>query len=308
MSTSGDRPQSAPAQKKRKKKKARPWYRTAVQIFFFVLVAAITFNQALAEYWGRSLPFLASASLHAICPFGGVVSAYDFVTSGRYTQKIHSSSWILMWAGFILAIGFGPLICGWVCPLGTFQQWMAQVGRKLFGKKFNHMIPANIDKPLRYVRYLVLAVVIYLTAASSKLIFQDYDPYFALFNFWSPEVASSALLILAVTVAASLLMERPWCKYLCPYGAVLGLFNLIRIFPIRREAATCIDCKLCDRNCPMNITVSTASAVRDHQCISCMNCTSEQFCPVADTVDFTTQRGPARPPSGVAAIKEEVSK
>ncbi len=289
----------------KKKKKAKPWYRSAVQIFFFGLVALITLNEALFEFYGKSIPFLATASLHAICPFGGVVSIYEFVTAGKYTQKIHASSFILMWAAFILAIGFGPLICGWVCPLGSFQQWTAKIGRKIYGKKYNHMVPEKADKPLRYTRYLVLGLVIYATATTTKLVFQDYDPYFALFNFWSSEVATTALIILGATIVASMFIERPWCKYLCPYGALLGLFNFLRIFRIRREESTCIDCKLCDRNCPMNITISTAGAIRDHQCISCMNCTSEQFCPVANTVDFTTQRDSIVPPADID-VKEEV--
>lgn len=305
MTTDVDKSKLA-ATKPKKKKKARPWYRTAVQIFFFTLVALITLNEALVELGRQTIPFLATASLHAICPFGGVVSIYEFVTAGRFAPKVHSSSFILMWAAFILAVGFGPLICGWVCPLGSFQQWIAKLGRKLQGKRYNHLIPAHVDRPLRYTRYLVLAVVIFFTASTRKLVFQDYDPYFALFNFWSSEIAWTALLILGVTIVASAWVERPWCKYLCPYGAVLGLFNLFRIFRIRREASTCINCKLCDRNCPMNITISTATAVKDHQCIACMNCTSEQFCPVADTVDFTTRRDAGIMPATESTSKEEV--
>jgi len=287
MTEASEATQALPA-KPKKKKKSRPWYRTGVQIFFFMLVTLISVNEALSLS-GQSIPFVTKASLHAICPFGGVVSIYEFVTAGKFVQKIHNSSFILMMAAFVLAIGFGPLICGWVCPLGSFQQWTAKVGRKIHGKKYNHMIPAGIDSKLRYTRYLVLAVVIYVTATTGKLVFQDYDPYFALFNFWSIEVAPAALIILGTTVALALFIERPWCKYACPYGAVLGLFNFVRIFKIRREVSTCINCKLCDRNCPMNITISTQQRVRDHQCIACMNCTSEQFCPVADTVEFSTK-------------------
>ncbi len=279
---------------KKKKKKARPWYRSAVQIFFFALVVLITVNEYLAES-GQSIPFIGKASLHAICPFGGVVSIYEFVTAGTFVQKIHNSSFILMIAAFILAIGFGPLICGWVCPLGSFQEWTAKLGRKINGKKYNRMVPRQVDSKLRYIRYLVLALVLYVTATTGKLIFQDYDPYFALFNFWSTEVAPMGLTILGIIIVLSLFIERPWCKYACPYGAVLGLFNFIRIFKIRREVSTCINCKLCDKNCPMNIEVSTHQQVRDHQCIACMNCTSEQFCPVADTVEFSSGRSRALP-------------
>ena len=89
-------------------------------------------------------------------------------------------------------------------------------------------------------------------------------------------------------IGASLFVDRPFCKYACPYGAVLGVFNLFRIFKIKRNAPTCIDCKACDRACPMNIPVSTSGVVRDHQCISCMVCTSEKACPIANTVALTT--------------------
>lgn len=271
-----------------KSKKARPWVRSTVQIFFFLLVVLITLNEFLQES-GMTIPFIASASLHAICPFGGVVSIYEFVTNGILVQKTHESSMILMAAAFILAVGFGPVICGWVCPLGSFQEWIAKLGRRIFGKKYNNFIPAKLDNYLRYIRYAILIWVIYVTATSTKLVFQDYDPYNALFNFWSSEVAPQSMVILGVTIVLSLFIERPWCKYACPYGALLGLFNFVRIFKIRRKNSSCVSCKACDRACPMNIAVSKSNTVRDHQCISCMKCTSEQSCPVANTVEFSTK-------------------
>lgn len=271
-----------------KTKKTRTWYRTSVQIFFFLIVVLITLSEALKEA-GITIPYIGSASLHAICPFGGVVSIYQFATTGLFVQKTHESSFILMFAAFILAIGFGAVICSWVCPLGTFQEWVAKLGRKIFGKKYNHFIPANVDNYLRYMRYVVLAIVIYVTATTTKLMFQDIDPYYALFNFWSSEIALPALIILGITIVLSLFIERPWCKYACPYGAVLGLFNFVRIFKIQRKNSSCISCKACDNACPMNIKVSTTDTVRSHQCIGCMKCTSEQSCPVASTVEFSTK-------------------
>ncbi|MBI4926647.1 MAG: 4Fe-4S binding protein, partial [Anaerolineae bacterium] len=143
---------------------------------------------------------------------------------------------------------------------------------------------------LRFSRYGVLAWVLYMTAVTGKLVFSDVDPYYALFNFWTSEVALGGLVVLGLTLAASLFVERPWCKYACPYGAVLGITNLFRVFGIRREASTCKLDGACDITCPMNIPVSSQSVVRDHQCISCLECTSEARCPVAGTVVFSTGR------------------
>jgi len=126
------------------------WLRRAMQIFFFVLIALIVIN---------------------------------------HNQKIHQSSFVLMVLVFTLAILFGPVFCGWVCPLGSIQEWVGKIGKRIHKRKYNHFIPLKFDRYLRYTRYLVLIWVLYMTATSGKLIFQEIDPYFALFNFWSSEVA-----------------------------------------------------------------------------------------------------------------------
>ncbi len=263
------------------------WIRKVVQIFFFTMVTLLSINHSLAET-GQAIPWLGTASLHALCPFGGVVTIYQYAVSGNFVQKIHESAFILMVVGFFLAILFGPVFCGWVCPLGSVQEWASLLGKKIFRRRFNHFIPARLDTVLRYLRYLVLAWVIYVTAVTGTLVFSEYDPYFALFNFWSSEVALSGLAILGLTLLLSLFVERPWCKYACPYGAVLGISNLFRIFSIRRNESTCKADGACSILCPMNIAVDNKIVVRDHQCISCLECTSEAICPVVKTVQFST--------------------
>ena len=275
---------SRPVRKPIKRRKNN-WIRGWVQLFFFMLIALISINHTLAES-GKGISFLSSASLHALCPFGGVVSLYQFITTGTFVQKVHQSSLILMIIGIVLALLAGPVFCGWVCPLGTFQEWIAKIGKKLFKKRYNHFVPAKVDNVLRYFRYVVLAWVVFMTARSMTLVFANVDPYFALFNFWTSEAAIGGVVVLGMTIVASLFVERPWCKYACPYGAFQGIFNLFRVASLRRNADTCIDCKACDKACPMNIEVSSKSVVRNHQCISCMECTSSAHCPVPQTVDF----------------------
>lgn len=260
--------------------------RRVIQIAFFVLILLMSINHTLTEDGGAGLPLVPEASLHAVCPFGGAETLYTLISTDTYIQKIHPSALVLFAVVALLAVLFGPVFCGWICPLGSIQEWIGKLGRQLFKKKYNHFVPGKLDQVLRYMRYLVLIMVLYLTATSLKLAFLEVDPFHALFNFWSGEVAVGAFLVLGLTLALSLFVERPWCKYACPYGAILGVSNLFRVFSIKRNPDTCIRCKACDRACPMNITVSQGGTVRDHQCISCMECTSERSCPVPATVEL----------------------
>lgn len=261
--------------------KSRRW----VQVGFFLFIAAIAANHGLTEM-GNGISWIPNMSLHAVCPFGGVVTLFTYVTDGLLIKKIHESSLVLMVLVFILSILVGPAFCGWVCPFGSVQEWVGKLGRKIFGKRYNHLIPKKSDRLLGWLRYGVLAWVLIVTAASFDLVFSTVDPYYALFQFWTGEVAVSAIVVLLTVLGLSLIVERPWCRYACPYGALLGITNKFRLFTIRRRAKTCVDCKQCDLVCPMGIEVSTSKKVRDLRCISCMECSSDSACPIPETVEL----------------------
>jgi len=165
---------------------------------------------------------IGSPSLHAVCPFGGVVTIYTYLTEGAFIQKIHQPAFTLMWLVLGLTLLFGPVFCGWICPFGTVQEFIGKIGRKVFKKRYNNFIPSVIDKPLRYLRYVILALVVVNTAIFAKLLFSNFDPYYALFNIWSSEVTRLSLLVLGLTLIGSLFVERSWCKYLCPLGHCWG--------------------------------------------------------------------------------------
>ena len=259
--------------------------RRVSQIFFFGLILLISINHTLVEY-GSEIPFISSVSLHAICPFGGVVTLYQLITVGSFIEKIHLSAVIILFLVILLSFLFGPVFCGWICPFGTYQEWINSIGKKLFKKKFNSIVPKGIKKHLKYLRYLVLIWVVYVTATTTVLMFQEIDPYYALFNFYTGEVGIKALIILGVFTGLSLIESRPFCKYFCPYGAFLSFSNKFRIFSIKRNENTCIQCKKCDNTCPMDIEVSNHKKIRNLQCISCLECTSDNICPVENTVQL----------------------
>ncbi|MGK0466605.1 4Fe-4S binding protein [Clostridium sp.] len=107
------------------------------------------------------------------------------------------SAVVLMGIIFILAIFFGPVFCGWICPLSSFQEWICKIGKRLFKNRYNQFVPKGIDLYMKYYRYLLLIAVVIVTSKSGYLMFTDIDPYYALFNFWSKEVAPKAVALIA---------------------------------------------------------------------------------------------------------------
>jgi uncharacterized protein with FMN-binding domain/NAD-dependent dihydropyrimidine dehydrogenase PreA subunit len=265
--------------------------RQIIQLIVFALAVLVTINHSLIES-GNGISWLSSGYIHYVCPICGVTTIYQyFASSVDWLTKIQNPVSIVLGLSMIMAILFGPLFCGWICPFGAFQDFMALIGEKINKKKYNKFINPKVDGVLRWFRYVTLLVVLYMTAKSAVAVLESINPYHALLNLFVGEFAVIGLVMLLVVVVASLFIQRPWCKYLCPYGAFLGIFNIYRVKAIVREESTCINCKMCDRTCPMNIQVSKVNVVRDHQCISCMECTSKNTCPKVATVKMTGTKG-----------------
>jgi polyferredoxin len=122
--------------------------------------------------------------------------------------------------------------------------------------------------------------------------FAGYDPYVTLFGLHWLFVADSgdywiALLILGLVAAASLVVDRFWCRYLCPLGAALSVVGRFSLLRIRRTASACTDCTLCDKPCPVGIEPSKARPFVSSDCIGCMDCVAT--CPVRGALSIDTR-------------------
>ena len=260
--------------------------RRIVQISFLSLAAAATINHTY-QLNGGGISWLSDAYLHYVCPICGVNTLYNFIVSTTpLVERMFTATAAIIGISMILAILAGSVFCGWICPFGAYQDLISDMGKKIYGNKFNKLINPKVDKYLRYTRYLVLLWVIYLTTKTAYVLMDALNPYHGLLNLLKGEFAIEGLLILAAVTTASFFINRPWCKYICPYGAVLGFSNRFRIIKLKRNTESCIGCKKCDRNCPMNIKVSEKTNISQNQCISCMECTSKNVCPIEKTVTF----------------------
>ena len=254
------------------------WVRHSVQIFFFVLITLFAINHILGETGPVPIPFLPDVSLHAVCPFGGIESAISLLTAGTLAKSLQLSTLVMTAIIIIVTLIFGAVFCSFVCPLGSVQEWIGKIGRKIFKKKYNTFIPQKVHNVLRYFRYVVLIAVMIMTYKAMTLVFLNVDPYYAMYHFFTDEVTIGSLIVLGVTLVGSLFVERPWCKYACPYGAFLGLIGKISIFKIKRSENACTSCTLCSKKCPMNVDIEHKKVIYDGQCNKCLECTEDSIC------------------------------
>jgi polyferredoxin len=249
--------------------------RYAVLTVFLIIVTVATYrHQLLGGGPGGA------ASIHTICPFGGLETLYSYIAGGAYLQRTNISNFILLAGTIVLALLRGRVFCGWICMFGWIQEIPARLGKWIFKKRFSVLLV--IDKPLRYLKYIVLFAVLYFTWGMAALVISPYDPLAAYAHI--PAGFASMVdgyligtIILIGSFVLSFFYDRVFCKYLCPMGAFLGIISKISSYKIKRDEETCINCNKCTKACPVNIDVAKLKSVTDAECINCLECVT--VCP-----------------------------
>jgi polyferredoxin len=258
------------------KKPARPagkaWYRSplalrhAVMLFFFLFLLHVAYDHQVQGGGPRGTP-----SIEAYCPFGGIENLYQFLTTGGYIRRIEPSAMIIAGALLLLTLLFSRGFCGWICPFGSIQEWLGLLGRKIFKKSYNPSGPW--ERRLRYLKYVILVVIIAFTWHLGTLVFRPYDPFLAFFHLGHGfDEMPWAYALLGVTLIGSLKYERFFCKYACPLGAVIGIVGKLGLTRIVREDDGCKGCNLCQKKCWANIDFLSTNVIRDTECNHCLDC------------------------------------
>jgi len=184
----------------------------------------------------------------------------------------------------IMAVSFlgGAWFCGWVCPFGSAQDWVSALGRRFFTSRLK--VSPRVEKFLSWLRYLLLALSI-AGFGYTAFLSRPYQNFSGLLAGHTAYVGWAAWSLLALFLASSLVIDRPFCRYFCLEGAQYGILSLGRLFTIKRNKSSCIGCGACDRACPSGITVSAHPHVRHPACINCMKCAAA--CPVQGCLTYS---------------------
>ncbi|NUN68779.1 MAG: 4Fe-4S binding protein [Bacteroidetes bacterium] len=265
------------------------FFRSSVQLAFVLLCVWIGIEFHLFMRWGMSggtEPYVERPpGVEGFLPISALMGALHWLYSGAL-NTIHPAGTMILLGFIAVSIVMKKSFCSWMCPIGTLSESLWMLGQKLFKK--NIVVWRWLDYPLRSLKYLLL---FFFVSAIGAMSVRDLDvfinsPYnkvadIKMYLFFA-DITPFALWTIIILMLFSVVIKNFWCRYLCPYGALLGIAGLLSPFRITRVKESCIDCELCTKVCPANIKVHTVNQVWSDECTSCLRCVEE--CPVKETL------------------------
>ncbi|MDR2543192.1 MAG: 4Fe-4S binding protein [Treponema sp.] len=207
-------------------------------------------------------------SVHALCPLGGLENLWAWIGGNANLQKLFNGTMTLFFFMLIFAVVFGRAFCGNICPFGALQEFTGKI------KKRKLAVPQKADRILRLLKYLILVFITVMAWITATIWISPYDPYAAFAHIWTgTEILGEygvGFIILVIVIVASIFIDRFFCKYLCPAGALYGIIS--KISPTKIKRSSCSMCGQCSKVCPMNIDVTKIDTVKSPECINCTQC------------------------------------
>ena len=221
-------------------------------------------------------------------PIAGLMNTKYFFLTGR-VPAIHPAAMVLFIAFMLMSLLLKKAFCSWLCPIGTLSEHLWKLGRRVFGRNLHP--PKWLNIPLRGLKYLLLGFFVFLIGAMSAEAIHDFmsTPYglvadVKMLNFFR-DIGQTAAIVISLLVLLSMLIQNFWYRYLCPYGALLGITSLFSPVKIRRDVEACIDCGKCARACPSSVAVDQLVQIRSVECTACMACVAA--CPAENALQFS---------------------
>jgi polyferredoxin len=254
------------------------------------------------ETGGRSLRAGRPPGVEGWLPIASLMNLKVLLLTGEM-PALHAAGMLLLIAFLAMSWIFRKSFCGWLCPVGTISEYLWRLGRQTFGSTFR--LPRWLDIGLRSLKYILMALFLYAVASMSVNGIRAFleGPYgvvadVKMLNFFR-FLGLTGGIVVAILVLASVFVQNFWCRYLCPYGALMGVVSMASPLRIRREASLCIDCGKCAKACPSALPVDRLVTIRSAECTGCMQCVAE--CPAAGALFLSAPKRRIVPAWVVAA-------
>ena len=229
-------------------------------------------------------------SAHSFCPYSVVCFGVMSLNPG-FALLLYPISVILGLLISVTSIFWGRRFCGYVCPFGTVQEMISNLNPRSKKNKQLHL-PVWLHKLLNSFKYVIMLITILAAFRSLQYVYMKYCPVLAVSHPQNITIYSAAILFIIFIVGY--FINRFWCRYLCPYAALMNVFQylgkLLHIPSKRIQVCEehCINCKLCTKNCPMQIDVYERKRVDDANCIFCLKC--QQCCPIDSGLEIKSSK------------------
>lgn len=230
---------------------------------------------------GGQLP-VRPAGIDGFLPVSGLLGTVFWVKGGGI-NSVHPAAVILFLT--IIAVSFllRRSFCSWICPVGTLSESAWKCGFKFFRR--NWRLPVWFDYILRSCKYLLLMFFLYSIAiampvdALDAFIHSDYHKIadVRLLDFFQ-HLSAVALGIILALLVLSVVLKNPVCRYLCPYGALLGLAATLSPTRVVRIRQRCVACGVCNQVCPSHLDIMHKTSIASPECIGCWRCVSHCRC------------------------------
>ncbi|EGT3626755.1 4Fe-4S binding protein [Morganella morganii] len=245
----------------------------------------------------------------AFLPIAGGIELKAIVSLNLWDQT-HPAAAVMLAAVLLTGLLCKRAFCGWACPLGLAGEYLYAVRKRFIKSELTP--PAWLDWPLRMLKYLLLLGLCYIVIGMPSESIPYYlegnyhkiaDLKMALF-FLTPSLIT--LFVFALILALAAWRRQGFCRYLCPYGAMLGILSFASPLKIRRDTQHCLieakgmKCDKCTRACPANIIVHTKTTVRSDECQACMRCVAA--CPKSAALGLGLKSGHRLGHKGLLAL------
>jgi Fe-S-cluster-containing hydrogenase component 2 len=250
-----------------------------IQFFRFVMAAKNTVEGPLP---------IRPPGVEGYLPISGLMGWLDWFHQGEL-NRIHPAATILFIAFVLLAFLIRKSFCGWICPAGFISENLARVGQLLFKK--NVLLPFWLDIPLRGIKYIILFFFVFMIFfAMTPVELHEFisSPYNKISDIkmmeFFPNMTMFGWSVMAILTILSVVVNSFWCRYLCPYGALMGIVSFFSPSKVRRSDELCTDCGICDKVCMARLPVSKKESINSVECIGCTDCVVS--CPVPGALEF----------------------
>ena len=265
--------------------------RHTIQIAFLALNAWLGLQFYLwARYYetnGRSFYVDRPAGVEGWLPIAGLMNLKYFLVT-HHVSAIHPAAMVLLVIFLVSSWLLKKSFCSWLCPIGTVSEYLWHLGQQLFHRSI--ILPRWFDIPLRSLKYILLAFFVYVVTTLSADGLQQFllAPFgiiadVKMLNFFR-HMSIIGVAVILTLVLLSLMIQNVWCRYLCPYGALMGLVSILSPVKIRRDGAACIDCNKCNQACPSHLPVAQLITIRSAECTACLSCIA--ICPAENALNF----------------------